>query len=299
MIAVEPETDNYRLLKKNTRDLKNVTCAKKAIWYKNTWVKVYESEVTVPPGNTPSEGGFFVGDSTQEEGDVQAITINRITDKYQLTDYMVKMDIEGAEYKVFEQGDNVWLKKCKILVIETHDRLSDTNDERKIWQKLETTHDFAKTVGENRVFLRKDYSGSYHSSLAGQMRGLPFWRLADQIDEIERLCNNRNFKVAFRCDQLDSFEWTHHRAGYILWGAGDDGVKAVRLLRLLGKEVKDWCDKEKGGRDITAVGIKIVSPEEALDRCTDEVILIATRKYKTDIMNEMFRIRPDLQDYVS
>lgn len=154
IVAVEPEKNNFRLLKKNTKDLKNVICINKAIWYKKAMVKVYESNCLVYPSNTPSEGGFFVGEcSEKDEEGIRAITINSIVKKYGLSNFLCKMDIEGAEYSVFEKGKCNWLDKCKTLVMETHDRFNEQNDENRIFQIVEKSHKLKKVLGENKVFV--------------------------------------------------------------------------------------------------------------------------------------------------
>ena len=35
---------------------------------------------------------------------------------------ILKMDIEGSEYYVFDDSANSWLEKTKIIIIEMHDR---------------------------------------------------------------------------------------------------------------------------------------------------------------------------------
>lgn len=142
------------------QNFKNVICLNCAVWFRNVYVKVNESTYLVYPSNTPTEGGFYVSECEQddEEG-TYAITINDIVRKYKLKDYLVKMDIEGAEYAIFENGDCEWLNMCKTFVIETHDRFSKDNDENKIFAVLENTHKFERDLGENKVFIsRKEWS---------------------------------------------------------------------------------------------------------------------------------------------
>lgn len=160
IIAVEPEQKNFSVLERNMQNLKNVICLNCAVWFRNVYVKVNESTYLVYPSNTPTEGGFYVSECEQddEEG-TYAITINDIVRKYKLKDYLVKMDIEGAEYAIFENGDCEWLNMCKTFVIETHDRFSKDNDENKIFAVLENTHKFERDLGENKVFIsRKEWS---------------------------------------------------------------------------------------------------------------------------------------------
>ena len=156
IVSVEPEKTNYALLKRNTVELKNVICLNNAVWYKNAWVKVYESSVKIYPSNTPSEGGFYVGECKKTEEDAMfAVSINSIVDKFNIDNYMVKMDVEGAEYAIFEKGKLDWIEKCKMIVMETHDRLFSEYSEQSIFKIIKTTHYRKRKVGENHVFIRR------------------------------------------------------------------------------------------------------------------------------------------------
>lgn len=156
IIAVEPEMNNFTVLKRNMQNFNNVICLKNAVWFRDAKVKVNESTYLVYPSNTPTEGGFYVSECGKNDTEgICAITINDLVKKYKLKDYLVKMDIEGAEYAIFENGNCEWLNACKTFVIETHDRFSNDNDENEIFAVLKNTHKLKKTLGENKVFIRR------------------------------------------------------------------------------------------------------------------------------------------------
>lgn len=156
IISVEPETSNYVMLKRNTTGMKNVVCINKAVWYKDAYVKVCESKNIQYPSNTPSEGGFYVREcGDKDENAVYALSINSIINRFKIDNYMIKMDVEGAEYAIFEKGNNEWLQNCKVLAMETHDRFSSKYNEKNIFEVVKRTHWRKQKVGENEIFVRK------------------------------------------------------------------------------------------------------------------------------------------------
>lgn len=154
-ISVEPEKSNFQLLRKNTKTLKNVICINRGVWYRNTYTRIHESDVLVGIGKTPSEGGFYIEECDKESSDAKTVTIDCILKKYGLKDVLVKMDIEGAEYGIFMKGSTNWIKDCKTLVLETHDRFSECYDEQEIFAVLEHSHRWKRKLGENLIFVRK------------------------------------------------------------------------------------------------------------------------------------------------
>lgn len=153
-VAVEPEEGNFTLLKNNTSHFTNVVCVLGGVWYRNAFCKVFPGRTIVYPSNTPSEGGFYIGECDKgTEGAIEAYSIEYFINKYKSNKYVIKMDIEGAEKEIFEKGDLEWLNNCVQLIIETHAR--HVNDE-KLSQKIITIMEqFGFThynQGENIIF---------------------------------------------------------------------------------------------------------------------------------------------------
>lgn len=116
IIAIEPEANNFELLKKNTEPYKNIECIQAAIWDKD------EKLSLTNPGGGAAEF-MFDKDKKDEENSVNGITISSIIDKKKWGHVdILKLDIEGAEKDVFSADDLSWLKKVKLLIIELHDR---------------------------------------------------------------------------------------------------------------------------------------------------------------------------------
>lgn len=158
IIAIEPEKDNYHLLRKNTKDLKNVECLQMAIWYRDSKVKVYPSRVRMEISNTYSEGAWYVGetDIKDKEG-IQAIGVSTLVRKYNIGNFFMKMDIEGAEHEIFTCNNYSWLQGCKVMIIETHERFRlEYKIDNEVAQTLGQYGLYKiRTIGENKVYIKK------------------------------------------------------------------------------------------------------------------------------------------------
>lgn len=114
IISIEPENDNYNLLQKNLNDKKYI-CKKNGLWNKKEKLIVIPSKM--------GEWGFTVEETNENKYDVFGIGIIDIMKEYNI-DYIdiLKMDIEGSEYEVFDNSCEKWIDKVKVIIIEIHDR---------------------------------------------------------------------------------------------------------------------------------------------------------------------------------
>lgn len=117
IIAIEPEPENFSILKKNAEQYPNVTCMNKAVWYKKTKLNIQNSE----------EGSWAFSVTSAEQatdGSIEAITFDEIINLSESGKLdMVKIDIEGAEKELFSNFSPRWASKIKTLIVETHDRV--------------------------------------------------------------------------------------------------------------------------------------------------------------------------------
>lgn len=116
VIAIEPEKTNYDLLCKNVAQELNVHTLMNGIWKKKAYLKVISSEM--------GKWGFMVKETSEEDSEVIGLSILDIIKEYSLPYIdVLKMDIEGSEYNIFEDDScEEWINKIRILVVETHDR---------------------------------------------------------------------------------------------------------------------------------------------------------------------------------
>lgn len=116
IIALEIEESNLAMIKKNTRNLTNFSLEKKALYNNKSFFKIEN------PHNATNS--FIVKEVKETDiYNVESITLDEILfqKKWKSID-LLKIDIEGAEKKLFESNYQNWLPKTKIIMIETHDR---------------------------------------------------------------------------------------------------------------------------------------------------------------------------------
>jgi FkbM family methyltransferase len=119
IIAIEPESSNYKMLVKNCGNLPNVTLIEGALWSRERHLVIQNPNAekwaySVAEVRSPSES---------RAQDVRTVTVPGIM-KSLGVDYIdiLKIDIEGAEYELFNNGAQTWLGAVRQIVIELHDR---------------------------------------------------------------------------------------------------------------------------------------------------------------------------------
>ena len=148
IIAIEPDPDNFKLLKLNTSHYPNVKCINAALWDKETKVDIF--------GTHPSAL------RTYETADSDENTIGTTTVAKLLTDSgfdeidLLKIDIEGAEKEVFSAADvHDWLSKTKVVAIELHDRYK-FGCSKAVFSAVSKYDFFFYLNGENLFFIREE-----------------------------------------------------------------------------------------------------------------------------------------------
>ena len=146
VIAIEPENNNFDILMKNMSNY-NANLIKKGLFNEKCNLKINES----PSG----EWGFTVSKTKKGESfDVEATSVNDLMNEYKINKIdIIKMDIEGSEYYIFDDSANSWLKKTKVIIIEMHDRKIPgcTN---KVMSKMKELGFNYKVYNENYVFYK-------------------------------------------------------------------------------------------------------------------------------------------------
>ena len=147
--SVEPERDNFKMLKFNTAFYDNIHPIKSALWDKETFIRVEDRGFGI--------AGFMTFETTADDPEAfRTTTVGKLLADSGFDEIdLLKIDIEGAEKEVFGAPDvNEWLPKVKVLTIELHDRM-----------KLGCSYEFFKAVskynwffafrGENLIFIRE------------------------------------------------------------------------------------------------------------------------------------------------
>jgi FkbM family methyltransferase len=123
IIAIEPESANYELLKKNTENYANITVIKAALWKTTGEIFLFDTGL----GND----GFMTGENSMDtktpiktiKQTIETTTIDEILDEFHINSIdILKIDIEGSEKEIFESCEN-WIHNTNSIIIELHERM--------------------------------------------------------------------------------------------------------------------------------------------------------------------------------
>ncbi len=117
IIAIEPESENCQLFRRNCSSYKNITLIEAALWphASTLWL-------SNPTGQPFS---FRVGESGACSPQVRAVTMSDLLSlgRNKSID-LLKLDIEGAERELFLADADKWLPFVGTIVAELHDRFA-------------------------------------------------------------------------------------------------------------------------------------------------------------------------------
>lgn len=113
--SVEPEPDNFSLLKKNCGDIPNITLLNKAVWSHSNGVNI-----------VPNYGETAVND-VENSISVESISFNDLLKSFSNID-VLKIDVEGAEIDIILNADPESLKKIQFITGEFHGQVPQWGD---------------------------------------------------------------------------------------------------------------------------------------------------------------------------
>lgn len=148
IVAVEPDADNYALLKHNTRNFPNVDCQQAGLWSAPGHLRIK---------NRSAEANSFQVERIDHAATdtLEALSIGEILKKWGATTLdIVKLDIEGAEKEIFQSGYESWLPHTRLLIVELHDRMVP-GCSKSLFEAI-SKYDFAcETRWENLIFFNR------------------------------------------------------------------------------------------------------------------------------------------------
>jgi len=117
IIAVEPESSNFALLKLNAKNYSNIILINSAIWNRKAHLIIED------PGS--GKWGYQVKEvPLKEKFSFESVSIAEIMSKQNIEQIdILKLDIEGSEIEVFSSGYENWLGKVNVMIIELHDKI--------------------------------------------------------------------------------------------------------------------------------------------------------------------------------
>ena len=163
IVAVEPDAVNFSIMEKNLEKFsKSVSLLQAAIWPTDGEVSLVEED-----DDHTSLGAWGYRTETSKDNSalsVKAVSIPTIMKQYDM-DFVdiLKVDIEGAEYELFEKNYEDWIDKVGLVIIETHDRFKP-NSEAVVRKALKGRFDELPMKGKT-CFLRKNKIGTIEFSV--------------------------------------------------------------------------------------------------------------------------------------
>lgn len=145
IVSLEPDGDNFAMLRRNTAPYKNVHAFRGGVWPKTAHLVVKD----IGHGNN----GFIVEEAdAATPGAVPAFSIADILTKMNWPSVdVVKLDVEGSEKEIFSSNYESWLPKARVVVVEMHDRMRK-GCSKAVFQAFHQ-YDFSFAIaGENAVF---------------------------------------------------------------------------------------------------------------------------------------------------
>lgn len=116
IVLIEIDKGNLQMIHKNLDGYNHLTILNKGLYNHQTYFKIFD------PYNATNS--FVVEESTKDDFDIESITIDQIINDQGWSEIdILKVDIEGAEKKLFESNYEYWLPKVNVIMIETHDRM--------------------------------------------------------------------------------------------------------------------------------------------------------------------------------
>jgi len=119
IFSIEPEKSNFNLLKKNTQIYQNVIQVNAAVWNENVRLNIID------------EGEGYASFKVKEiqlnqinDEQVDAFTLSSLLEKYNIDHIdLLKIDIEGSEYELFNGNRFDWVKHVNHLAVEIHETI--------------------------------------------------------------------------------------------------------------------------------------------------------------------------------
>ena len=147
IIAIEPDSENYEILIKNTQNNKNIQCLKGGLWSSDTKLSIVNDD----------EWKYAIRVKEDAlEGKINAFSIPGVM-KMQGWDFIdiLKLDIEGSEVEILSKHLELWVDKIGMLIIELHPGI-DEKCSRVLFEAFSNKDFNLQWSGENLALIFKN-----------------------------------------------------------------------------------------------------------------------------------------------
>jgi len=151
IVAVEPEETNFALLEKNTGQYSNIEPVRAALYGEDTNLRISDPSA--------EKYAFRVEMADDDGNSLPGYTVETLMARFGFPRIdILKMDIEGAEYELFKQGNTDWLRNVRVLVIELHEYFRPGVTELFYAGLAGMTYDEMRR-GENIIIINREAAG--------------------------------------------------------------------------------------------------------------------------------------------
>jgi FkbM family methyltransferase len=151
IFSIEPVKENFETLVKNSQKLTNVIPINAAVWDKNSKLKIVKKSIN-------SQDRYLKEIKNSNKFDIIGKNFNKILLDYSIKNICIlKVDIEGAERKLFNKSCNKWLHLVKCIIMEVPDNDFPFTTQKILKLFIRNNYKFNTYVnGENLIFIRSD-----------------------------------------------------------------------------------------------------------------------------------------------
>jgi FkbM family methyltransferase len=116
IIAIEPELDNFNVLKRNSELFPRIIPVHAALWNRDGVVSIMRQEESGSWGTRVNA----VKDPSRAQ--VRSLKLSTLLEEYNIKQVdLLKIDVEGAECEILEDAP-VWVERVRVICAELHDR---------------------------------------------------------------------------------------------------------------------------------------------------------------------------------